>query len=164
LQLISTVYEWKILLEWGSVCFCSPSIHLKIFKFFDLDMQVWHGIRPTCMDIANYVRPKGQRGFDSHAKPKIHRNGKHVFVYTHHTMWKRTYIGFQLDGGWPYLATEKRHTHLLNSEGVTHSLGYEKHESTTFWFKNNKYIMKILKRPHGPLNYTNTHSKVQKYP
>ena len=30
------------------------------------------------MDIANYVGPKGQRELDSHAKPKIHRKGKHA--------------------------------------------------------------------------------------
>jgi len=62
------------------------------------------------------------------------------------------------------LATKKRHTHLFNSDGATHSLGHEKHKSTTFWFKNNKYIVKIPKLPHGPLNYTNTHSKISKYP
>ena len=43
---------------------------------------------------------------------------------------------------------------LFNCAGVVHSLGHEKHNSTTFQLKNNKYIVKVLKRPYGPLNYT----------
>jgi hypothetical protein len=49
--------------------------------------------------------------------------------------------------GWPDLATRKRHTRLLNGAGAVHSLGCEEHVPIAFRFKNNKYIMKILKHP-----------------
>jgi hypothetical protein len=46
----------------------------------------------------------------------------------------------------------RRYTHLFNSTGATHSLEYEEHAPTTFQLKNNKYTVKILKRPRGLFN------------
>jgi hypothetical protein len=69
-------------------------------------------------------------------------------------MWKKTRLHIQLDDRWPDLTTGKRHTRLLNNVCAAHSLGREKHVRTSFRLKNNKYIMKILKRLHGLFNYT----------
>jgi hypothetical protein len=46
----------------------------------------------------------------------------------------------------------RRYTHLFNSTGATHSLEYEEHAPTTFQLKNNKYTVKILKRPRDLFN------------
>jgi hypothetical protein len=75
-------------------------------------------------------------------------------VYTCHTMCNRARLHIQLDDEFPNLATGKRHTRLLNGAGATHSLECEKHALATFQVKNNEYIVKILKRSHGPFNYT----------
>jgi len=77
-----------------------------------------------------------------------------LFIYTHHIMWKRARLCIQLNVGWPDLATGKRHTRLLNGASAAHLLGREEHTPIAFRLKNNKYTMKILKRPHSPLNYT----------
>jgi hypothetical protein len=69
-------------------------------------------------------------------------------------MCNRARLHIQLDDEFPDLATGKRHTHLLNGAGAAHSLECEKHAPATFQVKNNKYIVKILKRFHGPFNYT----------
>jgi len=61
------------------------------------------------------------------------------------------------------LATGKRHTRLLNDAGAVHSLGREEFTSVTFLFKNNKYIMKILKRLKVFLITQKIHVKILKY-
>jgi hypothetical protein len=43
--------------------------------------------------------------------------------------------------------------HLFNIAGTAHLLGRVEHAPTTFQIKNKKDNMKILKHPHGPLNY-----------
>ena len=53
---------------------------------------------------------------------------------------------------------------LLNGTGTAHSLGREEQAPNAFQLKNNKYIMKILKRPHCPLNYTKYPCKNIKIP
>jgi len=53
---------------------------------------------------------------------------------------------------------------LLNGTGIAHSLGREEQAPNAFQLKNNKYIMKILKLPHCPLNYTKYPCKNIKIP
>jgi len=83
-------------------------------------------------------------------------------IYTRHIIWNRARLRIQLNAGWPDLATEKRHTRLLNGAGAAHLLGREEHTPIAFRLKNNKYTMKILKHPHSPLNYTKYPCKATK--
>jgi len=53
---------------------------------------------------------------------------------------------------------------LISGTGTARSLGREKYWPAAFQLKNNKCIVKILKRLHDPFNYTNIHIKIPKYP
>jgi hypothetical protein len=86
-----------------------------------------------------------------------------LFVYTRHTMGKRARLHIQLDGGWPDLAIEKRHTRLFNGTGVAHSLGREEHVPIVFWLKNNKY-RENTKTPSWSSYYTKYTCKNIKIP
>jgi hypothetical protein len=86
-----------------------------------------------------------------------------LFVYTRHTMGKRARLHIQLDGGWPDLAIEKRHTRLFNGTGVAHSLGREEHVPIVFWLKNNKY-RENTKTPSWSSYYTKHTCKIIKIP
>jgi hypothetical protein len=58
LQLSSTAYEWKIMLEWGSVCFCSPIMLLKNFNFFYSSARVCMITRPRHRGSGMAATPK----------------------------------------------------------------------------------------------------------
>jgi len=58
LQLSSTAYEWKIILEWNNVCFCNPIMLLKNFKFFDSSVWVCMITRPRHCGSGMAATPK----------------------------------------------------------------------------------------------------------
>ena len=103
MQLNSIAYEWKILFEWGTFCFCSLTILLKSFKFFDPDTgwqtQARVSSRPRRMGLACllspalesaiHARPK-MRGSRNHVRPKTFEYDKHVWFDKQQT--KRTIV------------------------------------------------------------------------
>jgi hypothetical protein len=104
---------------------------------------------PNALELETIVQFSCQKG---EKKEKIqtidHRQQSNLLsVYTRHIMWKWARLRIQLDGGWLDLGTRKRYMRLLNGVGVAHSLRRKEYALTTFRFKNNKYIMKIIKCP-----------------